>query len=114
MSLFVDCLAEAEGGDAVGFVGNDRPCAARFKPFAQGRAIISLVAKQFFRWSGAADETLGFGTIMRFAAAQEDGKKTALSIRDCVDFRVSAAARAANRLFCFPLFAPAAERCALM
>ena len=50
---------------------------------------------------------------MRLAAGQEDGKKTAFSICDCVDFRVAPAARAANRLLLFPLFAPEAERWAL-
>jgi hypothetical protein len=36
---------------------------------------------------------------MGLAIRQKDGKKTALSICDCVDFRVVPAARAANRLF---------------
>ena len=51
---------------------------------------------------------------MRLAAGQQDGKKTAFSICDCVDFRIAPAARATNRLFLLPLFAPEAERCALM
>jgi hypothetical protein len=29
---------------------------------------------------------------MRMAAGQQDGKKTAFSIRDCVDFRIAPAA----------------------
>ena len=51
---------------------------------------------------------------MRLAAGQKDGKKTALSICDCVDFRIAPASRATNRLLLLPLFAPEAERCALM
>ena len=51
---------------------------------------------------------------MGLAAGQEDGKKTAFSICDCVDFCVAPAARASNRLALFPLFPPDAERCALM
>ena len=51
---------------------------------------------------------------MSFATRQQEGKKTAFSICDCVDFRVAPAARASNRLALFPLFAPDAERCALM
>jgi hypothetical protein len=47
------------------------------------------------------------------ATGQQDGKKAAFSICDCVDFRVSPAARAADRLLKFPLFAPDAERWAL-
>ena len=51
---------------------------------------------------------------MRFAAGQQEGKKTAFSICDCMDFRIAPAARASNRLVLFPLFAPDAERWALM
>jgi hypothetical protein len=50
---------------------------------------------------------------MGLPTGQQDSKKTALSIRDCADFRISAATRAANRLLEFPLFPPEAERCAL-
>jgi len=40
--------------------------------------------------------------------AQQDGKKTAFSICDCVDFRIAPASRATNRLLMLPLFAPEA------
>lgn len=73
MALFVDVFAEAERSDAIGFVGNDGLCAALFEPFAQGRAVVCLVAKQFLRRFVAADETLRLGTVMGFAAAQEEG-----------------------------------------
>jgi hypothetical protein len=43
---------------------------------------------------------------MRLAAGQEDGKKTAFSICECVDLRVAPAARAANRLSLRPPFPP--------
>src|SRR5262249_8919213 len=62
----------------------------------------------------APDEALSGRTIVRLAAGQEDGKKTAFSICECVDLRVAPAARAANRLFLLPPFPPEAERCALM
>ena len=39
---------------------------------------------------------------MRLAATQQDGKKTAPSICDCVDFRIAPAARASNRLVLLP------------
>ena len=50
----------------------------------------------------------GFGrrTIVRLAASQQDGKKTAFSICDCMDFRIAPAARASNRLVCSPLLRP--------
>jgi hypothetical protein len=50
---------------------------------------------------------------MRFAAGQENGDQTAPSICECVDLRVSPAARAANSLLLLPPFPPDAERCAL-
>jgi hypothetical protein len=41
---------------------------------------------------------------MRLATCQQDGKKTAFSICDRMDFRVAAAARASNRLVLVPLY----------
>ena len=40
---------------------------------------------------------------MGFAAGQQDGEKAPFSICECVNLRVSPAARAANSLFLFPL-----------
>ena len=80
---------------------------------AQRRAVISLIAKKPFGYFGASDQALGGWAIVRLSAAQKDGKKTAFSICDCVDFRVAPAARASNSLILFPLFAPEAERWAL-
>src|SRR5687767_1963971 len=62
---------------------------------------------------GSPDQTLRERTVVRLSSGQQDGKKTALSICDCVDFRIAPAARTSNRLRLFPLFAPEAERCAL-
>jgi len=114
MSLLVRRLVEAEGLFAVRFVGNDGLGAALLEPVAQFGAVIGLIAEKFSGGSGSADQTLRGRTVVRFAAGQKDGKKTALSICDCVDFCISAAARATNRLLVLPLFAPDAERCALM
>src|SRR4029077_13855300 len=82
-------------------------------PVTQIGAVVGFVAEQFLCWPGALDQPLCRRAIMDFAAAQQDGKKTAFSICDCVDFRVAPAARAADRLLVLPLFAPEAERCAL-
>ena len=113
MSLLVGCSVEAERLLAVRLVGDDNFGTAQLQPATQFGAIVSLVAEHLPGWPGATDQALGGWTIVRFAAGQQDGKKTALSICDCVDFRISAAPRAANRLRLLPLFAPAAERCAL-
>ena len=113
MALLVGFSIEAEGLLAVRLVGNDGFGAALAQPLAQFGAIIGSVAEHLSGRFGASDQTLRRRTIMCLAAGQQDGKKTALSICDCVDFRVAPAARASNRLVLFPLFAPEAERCAL-
>jgi hypothetical protein len=79
---------------------------------AQGGAVIGFIGEELSGWLGATDQGLGGWTIMRLATAQQDGKKAAFSICDCVDFRIAPAARASNRLILLPPFAPDAERCA--
>jgi hypothetical protein len=76
-------------------------------------AVVGFVAEHLPGCFGAPDQTLGWRTIVSLTASQQDGKKTAFSIGDCMDFRVAPAARASNSLALFPLFAPEAERCAL-
>ena len=115
MTPFVGSPVEAERLLAVGFVGDDGRCPALVKPLAQFGAVIGPVAKQLLCRLGACFmETLRWRTIMCLSASQQDGKKTALSICDCVDFRIAPATRATNCLLMLPLFAPEAERCALM
>lgn len=114
MSAAIGYFVEAEPPLAVHFVRDDGFGAAGFEPFAQGIAVVSLVGQKLLSGLGAADQALGDRTVVRLTAGQEEGKKTAFSIRDCVDFRISPAARAANRLSLRPPFPPAAERCALM
>jgi hypothetical protein len=111
--LLVGLAVEAEGLFAVRSIGHDGFGAACLQPQPKFFAVVSFVAEQLLGDPGAADETLGWRTIMRLAAGQKDGKKTAFSICDCMDFRIAPAARAADRLLKLPLFAPDAERCAL-
>jgi hypothetical protein len=108
MTPFVGSLVEAEGLLAIGLVRNDGRCSTPNEPFAQFRTIIGFIAKQFLRRFGALDETLCGRTIVGLTARQQDGKKTAFSICDCMDFRVAPATRAANCLLKLPLFAPEA------
>jgi hypothetical protein len=112
--LFVGFLVEAEGLLAVRLVGNDGLGAAVVQPLPQRGAVVGLIPEELLSRLGPSDQVLGRWTIMGFTAAQQDGKKTAFSICDCVDFRIAPASRAANSLLLFPLFAPEAERCALM
>jgi hypothetical protein len=113
VALFVGRAVEAERLLAVGLVGNDGFGAAIVQPVAQISTVISSVTEQLPGYPGAADQALGGRAIVRLAAGQQDGKKTAFSICDCMDFRIAPAARTSNRLALLPLFAPEAERCAL-
>ena len=49
---------------------------------------------------------------MCLAAGQQDGKKTALSICDCMDFRIAPTTRAAKRLIVLPPLWMARPSCA--
>jgi hypothetical protein len=92
VSVLVGFLVEAERLLAVRPVGDDGPRATIFEPLSQFSAVISLVAEKLPGRPCAADQALGGRTIVRLAATQEDGKKTAFSICDCVDLRIAPAA----------------------
>jgi hypothetical protein len=113
MAPLVRLLVEGERLLAVGPVWDDGCRPALVEPFAQFRTIVGLVAKKLRCGLGTTDQTLSLRAVVCVAPAQEDGKKTAFSICDCMDFRIAPAARASNRLPLLPLFAPEAERCAL-
>jgi hypothetical protein len=91
MPLFVGSLVEAEGLLAVRPVGNDGFGAASPQPSPQLCAVVSLVSEKLPGGFGATDKALGRRAIVRLAAAQEDGKKAAFSICDCVDLRIAPA-----------------------
>lgn len=91
MPLLVGFLVEAEGLDAVGPVGDNRLGATIIEPMPQLGAVISGVTEQRGGRLGTSDEALGGRTIMGLAAGQEDGKKTASSICQCVDLRIAPA-----------------------
>ena len=89
MSQFVGRLVEAERQLAVRFVGDDGRGATVFQPLPQRCAVVGFVAEKLAGGLGAADEALGGRTIVRLTAGQEDGKKTAFSICECVDLRIA-------------------------
>ena len=91
MPLLVGFVVEAEWLDAVGPVGDNRLGAASIEPMPQLGAVISGVTEQLGGRLGASDKALGGRTIMDLAARQEDGKKTASSICQCVDLRIAPA-----------------------
>lgn len=91
MSLLVGFPVEAERLLTVGPVGNDGFGAATLQPLPQFCAVVGLVSQKLPGRLGATDEARGGWTIVRLAAAQQDGKKTAFSICDCVDLRIAPA-----------------------
>ena len=92
MALLVGPLVEAERVFAVGQAGDNGFRAAVREPVTQLCTVIGFVPEQLFRWCSSADQAFRYRTIMRLAAGQEDGKKTAFSIRECVNLRVAPAA----------------------
>jgi len=92
VALLVGLPVEAEGLLTVRLVGNDGFGAALAEPLPQFGAVIGSVAEHLSGGFGAADQALGWRTIVGLAGSQQDGKKTALSICDCVDFRIAPAA----------------------
>lgn len=89
MPLLVCFLVEAEGPFAVGGIGNDRLGAALGQPLSQLGAVVGLVAEKLLGGLCPSDQAWGRWTIVRLAAGQEDGKKTAFSICECMDLRIA-------------------------
>lgn len=91
MSLLIGSSVEAERLLAVRPVGDNGLGAAPFQPLPEFGTVIGFVAEQLDGCFGAADEALGRRAIVRLAAGQKDGKKTAFSICQCVDLRIAPA-----------------------
>ena len=89
MSLFVGVPVEAEGLLSIRLVGHDGPRATAFQPSPQRGTVVGFVAEQLAGCFRTTDEARSGRTVMRLAAAQQDGKKTAFSICDCVDLRIA-------------------------
>lgn len=91
MSFLIGFFVESERLFPVASVGDDGSRAAIFQPVPKLRAVIGFVAEELFRRRASADQAFRYRTIMRLAAGQEEGKKTAFSICDCVDLRIAPA-----------------------
>jgi len=114
MPLLVRFFAETERLFPIALVWNDGLCALLFQRFAQFGAVVGFVGEEFLSLFGLVDQWFGNRAIMRLAAGQEEGKKTSLSICNCMDFRIAAASAPTNRLILLPPFPPDAERCAFI
>jgi hypothetical protein len=92
VSLLVGFPVEAERLLVVLLIRDDGPGAQTLQPSPQRPAVIGLVAEKLPDRFGATDKARGGWTIVRLAAAQQNGKKAASSICDCVDLRIAPAA----------------------
>lgn len=100
MPVLIGRVVEREWPLAAGLVAEDRFGAARVEPLSQLCAVVSRIAKQFFCWPGAAYQSWCGRAVMCLAAGQQEGRETAFSICDCMDFRVAPAARARANVLC--------------
>jgi hypothetical protein len=92
VTFLVGPFVEAERVFAIGQAGNNGLRPSVCEPVTQLRAVVSLVREQPFRGRGSANQAFRYGAIMCLTAGQEDGKKTAFSICECVDLRIAPAA----------------------
>lgn len=91
MALLVGLPVEAEGLLTIRSVWNDRLGSPIAQPSSQLGAVVGLVAEKLLGGFCAPDKSLGGRTIVRLAAGQEDGEKTAFSICECMDLRIAPA-----------------------
>jgi hypothetical protein len=91
MALLVGPLIVAGRVFAGGQAGDDGFGTSVCEPLTQLCAVVGLVPEQLFRRLGSADEAFRYRAIVRLAAGQEDGKKTAFSICECMDLRIAPA-----------------------
>jgi hypothetical protein len=98
-----------------GWVGRDhRLDAPLCQPIPQAVGVIGSVGQETpRRWNGWQQIACG-RQVVTVAGGDQEGDRPATILGQRVDFGCTAAARAANRLFEVPPFAPAAERWALM
>jgi hypothetical protein len=98
---------------AGGIVGDDGHRAALGEELSQAIGIVSGVGGAQPRWWQRAEERQRGADVAELALGYFERDEAPERIADGVDFRRSAAARAADRLRFGPPFPPAAERCAL-
>ncbi len=80
---------------------------------AQAPGVVGSIGQQTTRVANHADQTACTDQVMGVARSNQEGKRTADIVCQCVDFGGLPAARAADCIVEGPPFAPAAERWAL-
>ena len=114
VSAFVGALVEAVESCPVGLVRDDGTGAAVEDVGAKVVAIVALVGDEGAHRRSERQKGWSSGDIGVLAGSEMECAGPAIRIAQCMDFRGTSAARAADRLFMLPPFPPLAERCALI
>ena len=110
VATFVGAFAEGMDYNAIGFVGNDRRCAALDDLGAQSVAVVALVGEKL-RHEWRARQDLGRrGNVGILAGGQVKDDRPAERIAQPVNLGRAPAARTADGLISLPPFAPEAQR----
>jgi hypothetical protein len=101
-------------GMLAGWIWRDYGLGGAFgKPVAQALGVISLVGDEAAGAWGARQEIARAFQVMRVAGREQEVDWPPVIIRQRMDLRGAAAARAPDGVLEDPPFAPAAERCTL-
>jgi hypothetical protein len=80
---------------------------ALFQRFPKFGAVIGFVGEEFLGvLLGPVDQRFGERVVMCLTAGQDEGKKTSLSVCNCMDFRIASASAPTNCLILLPRFRP--------
>ena len=110
VALFVDGLVVIILGFAVFARWDDRLRAARFEPFSQGLAVVTLVGNQLGGGRQGLDTTRSDPAIMQVSWCQEQDARPAFLVADGMELGVASAFRAADTMSQGPPFPPPAQR----
>ena len=110
----VGLAVERTGSLSAGARRNNRLDAAVSQQGAEGIGVVGLGTEQPARRLDRGKERRRNGDVGCVARRQDEGERAAESVSQSVDLRRAPAARATDRLRCFPLLPPPAERWALI
>jgi hypothetical protein len=110
----VSLAVERTGSFSAGARGDNRLDAAFSEQGAEGVGIVGLVSEQPARRLDRGKDRRCNGDVGCVARRQDEGERAAESVSQSVDLARAPAARAADRLRCFPFLPPPAERWALI
>src|SRR5215470_2276882 len=108
-NMIGDCDLAARGR------GNDRTCAPVSEQLPEAVGVVALVAEQAPNWPpGVGEQHRSHGDVVDVAGREQQYARPSSGVRQGMQLRRPAAARASDRLGVSPPFPPPAERCALM